>query len=88
MQPTDTVVHSLIDRRSDPAPLLAHDDDFSDLVRRKVAETELLEFSFLVQLVTGFQGDIERCVSVRGMKVEDLYAVRPELFEIPFELLS
>lgn len=51
----DGVVHALVDGRLDPAALVAHLPDLGDFPGGVVAEAELDEFAFFVQLVEGLE---------------------------------
>jgi hypothetical protein len=73
--------HSLVDRRPNPVIILAMHNHLSNLKSREIRQTQLHELPLLVQLIELLQRLLERHAPVRGVQVEDIDAIRAELFE-------
>ena len=50
-RPTNGIIHSLVDGRSDPSSLLTHDHYLSDLKGRIVAQAQVYKLSFFMHFV-------------------------------------
>ena len=72
---TDSIVHSLVDRWSNPAPFLTCNDYLCNLICCEIAQTQLNEFAFFVHIVEGFKGLCEWYGAVCSMQIEDVNAI-------------
>lgn len=85
---TDGIVHALIDCWPKPSPLITDHHTLRNLVRREIAQSKLLELPFLVQLVARLERLAEIGITIGGVKVENIDAIRPQLLQVPVKLLA
>ena len=85
--PRNRIIHSLPDRRPHPPIRLTQHHHLRDLKRGEITQPQLHKLPRLVQLIQLLQRLLKRQRPIRGMQVEYIHAVRPQLFQGGVELL-
>lgn len=85
---TNSIIQCLVNSWSDPASLIAHNDNLSNFKGGEVAQTELFEFSFAVQLIECLESDVERGRPITSMEILHVQAVCLELTQRLLKLFS